>query len=63
MPSYQKKKPCPYNGCGRMGWSSTTYCSEHVLIAKQCVFDNCTARIAYWNYYGFCPEHRWMTSK
>jgi hypothetical protein len=57
----RKKKPCPFLGCGRLGWSSSTYCPEHVSVAKQCVFDRCGTRIAYWNHYGFCEDHRWMT--
>lgn len=62
MASPQKKKPCPFEGCGKLNYSSTSYCAEHVLVVKKCVFDGCTKRIAYWNFYGFCPEHRWMAS-
>jgi hypothetical protein len=59
----KKQKPCPFDGCGRLTWSSSTYCTEHVTLAKTCVYDDCVSRVAFWNRSRLCKEHNWLASK
>ena len=57
------KKPCKWTGCSELGGRRQGYCATHTLVAKQCVFDDCHARVASWNYYALCKEHRWLSHK
>lgn len=59
----KKQKPCSFNGCGMLTWSSSTYCTKHVTLAKDCVYDDCVNRVAFWNRSRLCKEHNWLASK
>lgn len=58
-----KRSVCQWEGCTTQRGILTQFCAKHVTVAKQCRFDNCEARIAAWNYYELCKEHRWLSKK
>lgn len=57
------KKPCKWSGCSGFGGQQRGYCATHTLVAKQCVYDACNARVASWSYHSLCKEHRWLSNK
>ena len=54
---------CVWPECTTQRGRLTEYCAVHVRVAKQCSFDDCKTRVAYWNREKLCSEHRWLASK
>ena len=53
----RKHEHCQYPGCVSLAGRLCGYCAMHAPIAKPCIIENCTGRVAAWSKSGCCSMH------